>query len=142
MIFAEVPEREAIQMPAVGGVAEGAEIRVMRRDDHSLAVRAEKPMKLFHRSNYVRYVLDHMNGAYLAEGAVGKRKRTLIEIGDHVGTRVCVAVNANRSGILVDSATYVENRQNSNYPVARYGCLRRDGRFRACRHSFILTITK
>src|SRR5208337_5087180 len=106
---AKIAEREAVQMPAVRGIAKRAEVGIMRsRQVHSSAGH-NHAMKLFHRADHVRYVLDHMNRAQLAKRTVAKRVRKPVEVAQHVGAGVRVAIHADRAGIFVDAAPDIEN---------------------------------
>lgn len=89
-------------------VAEGAEIGVVWRHDDGKAARGQQAVDLLHGSNHVRNMLDYMNGPHLAKGAVGKRKRILIKVGDHIGASIRVAINANCPRVLVDAAADIQ----------------------------------
>ena len=83
----------------------------MRRDDYGPASWCKQPVELFHCADDVRHVLDDMNGPHLAEGAITKWERILVQICNHVRTRVRIAVEANCAGILVDAAADIEDRE-------------------------------
>lgn len=117
MIRAEVTERKAVQVPAVGGVAKGTEICVVRGDDESASTRSEKAVKLFHGANHVGYVLDHVNGPDFPKGVVRERKRKVIQVGDRVCVRTCIPVYADGPGMLFYAATDVKNRKSQAVPA-------------------------
>ena len=83
----------------------------MRRHDHGPPARRKQPVKLFHRTDYVRHVLDDMNSPNLAECAIAKRKRIVVQVGYHICARVRIAVEANRARIFIDPAADVEDRK-------------------------------
>ncbi len=72
VIVAEVAEGKAVQVPAMSGIAERAEIGIVRRDNHGLAARGEQAMELFHSSDDVRDMLDHVNRAHFAKRVIRK----------------------------------------------------------------------
>src|ERR1700685_303470 len=109
VILAEVAERKTVQVPAMGRVAEGAEVGVRRRGDDEAAAGREHTMKLLHGADDVGDVLDDMNGAQLGEGAVADGIRKTVQVAEHVGARVGSAIKADRAGIFVDAAADVEN---------------------------------
>lgn len=89
-------------------VAKGTEIGVVRCHDDSKATGGQQAVKLFHGSHHVANVFDHVNGPHLAKRAVGEGKGILIEIGDHIGASVRVAIDANCPGIFVDPAPNIQ----------------------------------
>ncbi len=95
-------------MPAMGGIAERAEIRIMRRDNHSLAAWNQQTMDFFNGFDNIANVLDHMCRANFAEGIVAERKGKTIQICDHVCLGIEVSVQADRAGILVDPAADIK----------------------------------
>ena len=66
-------------------------------------------MELLHGANHVGNVLDHMHRAQLTEGAVAKWVRKTVQVAQHVGAGVRVAIHADGAGIFVDAASDVEN---------------------------------
>ena len=50
-------------MPAVSGVAKGAEIRIVWRNDDGAAAGRKQPVELFDRADDVGDVLDHVYSA-------------------------------------------------------------------------------
>ena len=85
VVRAEVAQREAVQVPAVRGIAEGAEVRVMRRSDVYGATRTKEAVELLHSADDVGDVLDHMNRAHVIEALVTKRVREPVHVHQHVG---------------------------------------------------------
>jgi hypothetical protein len=108
IVLAEITEGEAVEMPAMGGVAEGAEVGIVRRDDEDLASGANEAVKFFHGFHDVAHVFDHVNGLQGVEGGISERVRKLVELANHVGSAGGVAVDANGSGEFVDAAADVE----------------------------------
>src|ERR1017187_10045133 len=96
-------------MPTMRGVAEGAEVGVMRGNDIYLAACANQAVKLLHGADHVGNVLDHMNGLEGVEGRIAKRVRKPVELAQHVGAAGRVAVYADRALSLVDPATDVKH---------------------------------
>lgn len=88
----------------MGGIAEGAEVSIVRGDDDGAAAGREHAMKLFDRADHIADMLNNVDGANLAEGAVGEWPGEAVEIGDHIGARVGVPIDADRAGVLVDPA--------------------------------------
>jgi hypothetical protein len=109
VVLPKITKRETVQVPAVRGIAERAEVGVMRRRDEQPAARCQYAMEFLHRADHIGDVLDHVNGAQLAEGAVAKRVRKTVQIAQHVGAGVGVAIDADGAGVLVDAAAYIEN---------------------------------
>src|SRR5271169_3361848 len=91
------------------GVAERAEVGVMRRGEKHAAARREHAMKLFHGADHVRDVLDHMDRAQLTERIVAKRVRKTVEIAKHIGAGIPIAIHADGARVFVDAAADVEN---------------------------------
>ena len=111
MVWTEIAEGKTIQVPAVGGIAKGAEISVVGGNDNGAAAVSQQPVELFHGAYYVNYVFDHVDGAYLAEGAVSEREREVIEVGNDVGSNTRVAIQAYSARVFVKTAAAVENGQ-------------------------------
>lgn len=111
MVRAEVAQREAVEVPAMRGIAEGAEIRIVRSDDDRLSPRREQAVKFFHRSDNVSDMFYNMDRAQLPERAVQERKWVVIEVGQHIGSCVRVAIDTESAGKFIDPAAYVENGQ-------------------------------
>src|SRR5579862_2258199 len=91
------------------GIAERAEVGVMRRGNEQPAAASEHAMELLHGADHVRHVLDHMNSVQLGEGTVAKRVRKTVEIAKHVGACIRIAIHADGARVLVDAAADVEN---------------------------------
>lgn len=107
VILAEVAKREAIQMPAVGWVAKGTEVRVVRGGDEESPSGLQDAMKLLHRADHVRDVLDDVNRADFAEGAVAEGIRKAIEIAEYIGAGVRVPIHADGAGAFIYAASDV-----------------------------------
>ena len=54
-------------MPAMGRVAKGTEIGVVRRNDDEPPSWSKQAVELFHRPNYVRDMFNDVDGAHLLE---------------------------------------------------------------------------
>ena len=113
VVFAEVAEAEAGEVAFVGGVAEAAEVGVVRRFDAHRAAGREQAVELLHGAHDVGDVLDYVHGADLVEAFVAQRPREVIEIGHDVGARGRITIDADRAGILVYAAAGVENAHGS-----------------------------
>ncbi len=61
-------------------------------------------MELFHQADDVSNVLNDVNGPHFAERIVAKRKRDMVEVGDHIGGGVRISIQADRAGIFLDAA--------------------------------------
>lgn len=83
----------------------------MRRGDHDPAAGSEQTKEFFHGLDHVGDVFDDMCGTNLAEGAVAKRKREMIEVGHDIGTGVRVPIEPDRARKFVDAAADVEYRK-------------------------------
>ena len=90
-------------------IAERAEIGIVRRYDYQLAAGPQHAMKLLHRANDVRYMLDHVNGAYLVERAVAERIWKAVQVAQDICARVRIAVDPDRPRIFVDAAPHIEH---------------------------------
>ena len=111
VVIAEVAERKTVQMPAVGRVAEGTEIGVVRGNDNHSASVCQQAVELFHGADDVADVFDDVHGADFAKAGVGEGKRKLVEIGDDVGAGFRIPVESDGAGIFVDAAANVQYRQ-------------------------------
>ena len=109
MIFAEIAQREAIQVPAVRGIAKRAEIGVVGCNDKNAATRRRDAVEFFDRADDVGDMFDHVNGADFPESVIAKRKRIAVEICDDIRARVRIAIDADATGIFVDAAADIEN---------------------------------
>ena len=101
-------------MPLVGGVAEGAEIRVVRRNNHRAATVCQQSVEFFHGSDDVAHVLDYMQRPNFAKRTIGEWKWELIKIGDDISLGFRVSVNTNGAGIFVDAAANIKNLHRSS----------------------------
>ncbi len=110
VIGAEVVKRKTVQVPAVGGIAEGTEIGVMWSGDKSVAAGDEQAVNFFHHADDVGDVFDDVDGADFAECIVAQGVREMIEIGDDVGAGVDAAIKADGAGKFIDAAANIENR--------------------------------
>ena len=108
MIFAEIAQGKAVQMPFVGRIAKRAEIRVMGGDDKDAAPGLEEPVEFLDGPDDVRDVLDQMDCADFTKRAVPEGEREMVEIGKYVRIGVRVAVDADCARIFLDPAAYVE----------------------------------
>ena len=100
-------------------ITKGAEISVMRSDDHGAATRSKQPVKLFYRSDDVGYVLNDVNGADLPERIVTERIREVIKVSDYIRVRTGVAIEADSAWVLVDAAAHIQNRKCLAYTSSR-----------------------
>ena len=78
----------------VSGIAKGAEVGVVGRNDHEDAARFEQAVKLFHRPDHIGHVFDDVCGPDLAEGVVTERKWKMIQVCDHVGPGMRITIQA------------------------------------------------
>ena len=115
MIFAEVAQRKAVQMPLMGRIAERTEIGVMGGDDQDAPTGLEQPMEFLYGPDDVRDMFDQVDRADFTKARVLKREREVIEIRDHVGIRVNVPINSDCARMLLDSTADVK------YPVGEIG---------------------
>ena len=109
MVFAEIAQREAVQMPLMGRIAEGTEVGVVRSDDEHAATGLEQSMEFFQGSNDIRDMFDDVDRTDFTKRAVLKREREVVEIGDYVSIRVRVPIHTDRTRIFLNSAAYVED---------------------------------
>src|SRR5258705_116250 len=73
VVGAEVAEGERVEVPAMSGIAEGAEIGIVRGLDADAAAGAHQAMKFLHGGDHVGEVLDDVDGAQLVERVIGER---------------------------------------------------------------------
>ncbi len=92
----------------MGGVAERAEVGVVRGYDKDPAGRRDDAMKLLHGPDNVRHMLNYMHGAERGKRVVAERVRKTVEVADDVGTAARVAIDTDCSGIFIDAAANVE----------------------------------
>ncbi len=96
----------------MGGVAEGAEIGVVRGLEAHGAAGAHQAVELLHGADHVVHVLDDVDGGEAVEGAVGEGVGETVEVGEHVGAAGGIAVDADGAGLFVDPAADVEDPQS------------------------------
>src|SRR5713101_4220661 len=120
MVRAEITEGKTVQVAAVGGVAERAEVGVVRGFDAHGAAGACQPVKFFHRPDDVIHVLNDMNREHTIETVIGEGIRGEVEIAEDVGAAGGIAVDADRAGLLVNPAAYVQNSQFSRIAIFRH----------------------
>jgi hypothetical protein len=104
MIFTEIAEREAVQVPTVSWITEGAEIGVMRSDNERPPTRLKQAMELLHQADNISDVFDDMDSPHFLKAVVAKGKGDMVEISDNIGIRVCVSINADSAGVFFDTA--------------------------------------
>ena len=143
MIGAEIAKREAVEMPAMRGIAKRAEIRVVRSYDQESARCGRHPVKFLHRANDVGQMFDDMHYTNVVESVVAKRIRKAIKVADDVGTAGKVAIDANGPRVFVDTAPDVESAlrhvgQIPNLPKAL--CVNARQTFLQCTHREISLI--
>src|SRR4051812_1605661 len=90
------------------GIAERAEVRIMRSFDAHRPAYAHQPVELLHRLDHVIHVLNDMDRRQPVERPVGEGIGKTIEIGQHVGAAGGIPVEPDRSGLLVNPAADVE----------------------------------
>lgn len=109
IVRAEVPQREAVQVPAVRGIAERAEVGVVRRRDVHRSAGLQQPVELFDGADHVGDMLDDVDRADVIEALIAERVREPVYIHDRVRRRARNPIDADRAGILVYPATDVED---------------------------------
>jgi hypothetical protein len=95
----------------VRGIAERTEICVVWRDDDGASAGREQPMELFDGANDVGDMFNDVDGSDFLNGLIAQRPWEAVEIGDHIGAGVCVAIQANGARIFINAAADVENRK-------------------------------
>ena len=90
-------------------IAERAEIGVVGRDDDRAPAVRQDSMELFHRSDDIGDVLNHMDGANFTEDAVANGVWVVIQISDDVGACSSVAIEADSSRVFVKPAAYIQD---------------------------------
>ena len=108
MIFAEVAQGKAVQMPLMGRIAERAEIRVVRSYDEHATAGLEQPVEFLDRADNIRYVFDEMDCADFVKGTVAEREREVVKIGDYVSIGVRIPIDSDCTWIFLDPAAYIE----------------------------------
>src|ERR1700689_4722984 len=84
VIVTEIAQREAVEVPTVSGVAEGAEVGVVRRDNQNFAAVANHTMELLHGTDHVGDVLDNGDGLERVETGIAERIGEMIQVGQNV----------------------------------------------------------
>lgn len=107
VVDSEVAEAEAIEMPAMGGVAPGAEVGIVRRFEDDLAAGLQNAVEFFHGGDDVADVFNDVDEAGLVERARFDGPGELIEIPDDVGGGIGVAIDAGAAGVFLDSAAHI-----------------------------------
>ena len=95
-------------MPAVRGVAERAEVGVVRRFDHDPGAGLSDAVELFDRADDIGDVLDDVDEPDLREDAVAERQLAGIDVGDDVGSGVRIAVDPDGVRAFVLTTTDVK----------------------------------
>src|SRR5277367_6259083 len=93
----------------MGGVAEGAEIGVMRGHDKDFPAGTHQAVKLFHAADNIRNVLDDVDCLKGVEGAVAERVGEAVKVAQDVGATGRISIDADGACLLVDPAADVED---------------------------------
>ena len=125
-------------MAAVGGIAEGAEIGVVRSFDAHRAARPHKAVELLHGGDDIRHVFDHVDGQQAVEAIVSKRVRKAVQIAKDVGAARGVPVDPDGSGLLVNPAADVQYSQSSRIGRAGHSSRVSDVKSRLSRRANIM----
>ena len=99
-------------MPAMRGIAERAEIRIVRSRDKNFPAIAQQPVKLLYGANDIGNMLDDMNRVHLIECSVNERIRKLVEIAENIRPCAGNPIDPNRARILIQTAADVENARS------------------------------
>jgi hypothetical protein len=91
-----VVKRIRVQVPAVGGIAPGDGIGVVRRYQVKASAVPCYRMDFFHGTHNVADVLDHVDSADFFKGSVAERQGS-VEVGEDIRRR-CVAVRIHSDG--------------------------------------------
>src|SRR5205807_5956651 len=108
VLLAEVPEAETVQVMPMSGVAERAEVRIMRGLQTHRAAGADQAMELLHGADHVVDMFDDVDRGQPIEGTVREGIGKAIEIGEYVGAAVGIPVQPDAAGLLVNPAADVE----------------------------------
>jgi len=111
VVRSEIAKTEAIEVVFVRRIAEGAEIGVVRRLNPDRAAGPNQTVELLHGRDDVVQVLDDVDGGKAVEAGIGEGVRTVVEIDERVGTAVGIAVDADCSRLLVETAADVKDSQ-------------------------------
>ena len=123
-------------------VAKGAVVGVMRRHDHRPAARRQQAVKLLQSPDHVRNVLDDMDCPHFAKRTIPEGERELVEVRNHIGARVFIAIEADRTWIFVDSAADIQDRKHPWRARLRRFRMRGAYCSRDCRHCSSVSIAK
>src|ERR1035437_6721035 len=120
MILAEVAEAETVQVALVSGVAERAEIGVVRGLQAHGAAGPHQAVELLHCAHDVADVFDHVDRRQPVERAVGERIGKAVDAQQDFGAAGGIAVDSDGSGLLVNSAADVERPHASETTCFRH----------------------
>src|SRR5271169_7083227 len=98
----------------MGGIAEGAVIRVVRGGDEDGAAGFGDTVKFFHGGDDVRDVFDDVFGAELVEGIVAEGQAAVVQRAENIGGGGWIHIEADGAGIFCWTAAYVENARQSS----------------------------
>src|SRR5277367_867964 len=110
----KVEERIGVQVPAMSGIPEGAEIGVMRSGDENGAPGFGDAVEFFHGGDDVRDVFDDVFGAELVEGIVAEGQAAVVQMAENIGGGGWIHIEADGAGIFCWTAAYVENARQSS----------------------------
>src|SRR5439155_21128291 len=105
---------------AVRGVAEGAEVGVVRGLDAHRTAWARQAVELLHGADHVVHMLDHMDRKHAVEAVIAERIRGAVEIAQNVGAAGGIAVDADGARPLVDAAADVQRSYTSWIAIFRH----------------------
>lgn len=105
----KVIERKRIEMPAVSGITERAEISVMRRGDEDRSTSSCDAVEFLHGGDDVGDVFDDVNGADFVKYAFAKGKRAAVNVAEDIGRGTGIFVNANGAGRFYDTAADIKD---------------------------------
>src|SRR5437016_4423344 len=95
-------------MALMRGVAEGAEVGVMRSYQVNGAAGAHQAVEFLHGANHVVEMFNHMDGGEPVKATVGERIGKAVEIGQNIRAAGGVAIKADGAGLLVNAAAHIE----------------------------------
>src|SRR5271156_3234356 len=111
----KVEKRIGVEVPAMGGIAEGTEIGVVRSGDENCPARLGDAVKFFHGGDDVRDVFDDVFRADLIERIIAEGQAAVVEMAEDIGGGGWIHVEADGAGIFCRPTAYVENaRQTSS----------------------------
>src|SRR5262245_19965171 len=111
MILAEIAKAETVEVVFMSWIAEGAEVRIVRRLDPHRAPAAHQPVKFLHAADHVVDVLDHMDRRQPVERTVGEGVRKAVQVRQDIGAARGIPVQPDRSGLFMNPAADVKNSQ-------------------------------